>query len=118
MKSPGMAGHSRGVAALASQATVDGKSLRRAGLVHDLGRMSVPNGIWDKPGPLTDGERERGRLHPYYTERILERGPALKPLAIRAATHHERLDGSGYHPGSHRAELSHDPRIPHAADAH
>jgi HD-GYP domain-containing protein (c-di-GMP phosphodiesterase class II) len=118
MKSPWMAGHSRGVAALAGHGSMDGKTLRQAGLVHDLGRMSVPNGIWDKPGPLTDGEWERVRLHPYYTERILERSPALKPLATCAAMHHERLDGSGYHRGSHRTEMSHDARILAAADAY
>ncbi len=118
MKSPCMAGHSRGVAALAGHGSIDGKTLRQAGLVHDLGRMSVPNGIWDKPGPLTDGEWERVRLHPYYTERILEWSPALKPLATCAAMHHERLDGSGYHRGSHRAEISHDARILAAADAY
>src|SRR5260370_6518005 len=80
--------------------------------------MSVPNGIWDKPGPLTDGEWERVRLHPYYTERILERCPALKPLATRAAMHHERLDRSGYHRGSHRAEISHAAHILAPADAY
>jgi HD-GYP domain-containing protein (c-di-GMP phosphodiesterase class II) len=118
MKSPCMAGHSRGVAALAGHASGDGTSLRRAGLLHDLGRMSVPNGIWDKPGPLTDGEWERVRLHPYYTERILERSPALKPLAGCASMHHERVDGSGYHRGSHRAEIANDARILAAADAY
>ena len=118
MKSPCMAGHSRGVAALAGQASADGISLRRGALVHDLGRVSVPSGIWDKPGPLTDGERERVRLHPYFTERILERSLALKPLAGCAGMHHERLDGSGYHRGSHRAEISRDARILAAADAY
>jgi len=118
MKSPCMAGHSRGVATLAGSAAIDGASLRRAGLVHDLGRVSVPNGIWDKPGPLTDGEWERVRLHSYYSERILERSAALKPLAKCAGMHHERLDGSGYHRRSHGAEISHDARILAAADAY
>jgi HD-GYP domain-containing protein (c-di-GMP phosphodiesterase class II) len=118
MKSPWMAGHSRGVAALAGQASVDERSLRRAGLVHDLGRMAVPNGIWDKPGPLSDGEWERVRLHAYYSERILERSPTLKPLALCAGMHHERVDGSGYHRGSHRAEISHEARVLAAADAY
>jgi HD-GYP domain-containing protein (c-di-GMP phosphodiesterase class II) len=118
MKSPWMAGHSRGVAALASRASAGGTHARRAGLVHDLGRMSVPNGIWDKPGRLSDGEWERVRLHPYYSERILERSPALKPLAPCAGMHHERLDGSGYHRASHRAEISHDARVLAAADAY
>jgi HD-GYP domain-containing protein (c-di-GMP phosphodiesterase class II) len=118
MKSPWMAGHSRGVAALAGQASADAMNLRRAGLVHDLGRMAVPNGIWDKPGPLTDGEWERVRLHPYYSERILERSPALKPLALCAGMHHERVDGSGYHRGSHRAEISQEARVLAAADGY
>jgi HD-GYP domain-containing protein (c-di-GMP phosphodiesterase class II) len=118
MKSPCMAGHSRGVAALAGLASQDGTRLRRIGLVHDLGRVTVPNGIWDKAGPLTDGEWERVRLHAYYSERILERSAALKPLAFCAGTHHERLDGSGYHRGSHRAEISRDSRILAAADAY
>ena len=118
MKSPCMAGHSRGVAALAGRASAGGKKLGRLGLVHDLGRVSVPNGIWDKAGPLTDGEWERVRLHPYYSERILERSAALKPLAICAGMHHERLDGSGYHRRSHGAEISGDARILAAADAY
>lgn len=45
--------------------------MRAAALFHDLGRVSVPNGIWEKPGPLTVGEWERVRLHSYYTERVL-----------------------------------------------
>ena len=86
LKSPWIRGHSRRVAALAEEAgrhagldaaACDG--LRRAGLVHDLGRVAVENGIWDKPGPLTTSEWERVRLHPYYTERILAR---CRPLAV------------------------------------
>jgi len=118
MKSPWMAGHSRGVAALVALASRDPKNMRRAALVHDLGRVAVPNGIWDKPGPLTDGEWERVRLHAYYSERILERSAALKPLAACAGMHHERLDGSGYHRRSHRAEISHEARVLAAADAY
>ena len=57
------------------------RAVRRAALLHDLGRASVSNGIWDKPNRLTTAEWERVRLHPYYTERVLERAPALAPLA-------------------------------------
>ena len=70
---------------------------RRAGLLHDLGRTGISNAIWDKPEPLTESERERVRLHTYYTERMLRRPAALAGLAAIAAAHHERLDGSGYH---------------------
>ena len=84
LKSPWFTGHSRGVARLAAAAAQEAglpadavTELRRAALVHDLGRTGVPNTIWDKPGPLTDAERERVRLHPYYTERMLARPEAL-----------------------------------------
>jgi response regulator RpfG family c-di-GMP phosphodiesterase len=56
--------------------------VRAAGFLHDVGRVAVPNGIWDKPGPSSAGERERVRLHPYHTERVLERSGALAPLAL------------------------------------
>ena len=78
----------------------------------------MPNGIWDKPGRLTEGEWERVRLHAYYTERIVDRVPALKPLAAIAGMHHERLDGSGYHRRSTRAEIGAPARVLAAADAY
>src|SRR5512133_293587 len=103
LKCPFTLGHSRGVAALAAEAGqrcglpgADVKLLRRAGLVHDLGRMGVSNAIWEKPGPLSAGEWERVRLHPYLTGRILSRVRGLEPVATLAAAHHERQDGSGY----------------------
>src|SRR5215471_7380303 len=108
------------VARLAAAAAppAEADTLRRAALVHDLGRTSVPNGIWDKPGRLTDGEWERVRLHPYYSERILGRIQLLKPLATVAGMHHERMDGSGYHRGSAHAEIPHAARVLAAADAY
>lgn len=119
LKSPFTAGHSRGVAALAAGASpADAVWLRRAALVHDLGRASVPNGIWDKPGPLSDGEWERVRLHAYYTERIISRVTALSGLAALAGMHHERLDGSGYHRGSSHREIPGPARVLAAADAY
>jgi HD-GYP domain-containing protein (c-di-GMP phosphodiesterase class II)/DNA-binding CsgD family transcriptional regulator len=119
MKSPFTAGHSREVAGLAAGAADgDASNLRRAGLLHDLGRVAVPNGIWDKAGPLTDGEWERVRLHTYYTERILGRVAALRDLATLAGMHHERLDGSGYHRASSRGEIPFPARVLAAADAY
>jgi HD-GYP domain-containing protein (c-di-GMP phosphodiesterase class II)/DNA-binding CsgD family transcriptional regulator len=125
MKSPHLAGHSRGVANLASEAArVSGMSLaeqallRRAGFVHDLGRLGVSNAIWDKPGPLTAAQRERVRLHPYLTDRMLAGISALAPVRAVAARHHERLDGSGYPGGLRASELSHPDRILAAADAY
>lgn len=119
LKSPFVAGHSREVAKLAASAGAEhGIALRRAALLHDLGRVSVPNGIAEKAGPLTDGEWERVRLHPYYTERIICRVQALQPLGTLAGMHHERVDGSGYHRGSARREISYAARILAAADAY
>lgn len=48
-------------------------ALRRAALLHDLGRVAVPNGVWEKPSALTQSDWERVRLHPYHSERILAR---------------------------------------------
>ena len=74
-------------------------SLRRAALLHDIGKLSVPNSILDKPGPLTNEEWEVVRLHPYYTQRILLHIRGFKQIAHIAAAHHERLDGRGYYRG-------------------
>ena len=123
--SPPFAGHSAGVADLASAAArrcqLDAgevTAVRRAGLVHDVGRVGVPVPIWQKPGPLTAGEWERVRLHPYHSERILSRSPFLAGLAPVATAHHERLDGSGYHRGSAANALSPAARVLAAADAY
>jgi HD-GYP domain-containing protein (c-di-GMP phosphodiesterase class II)/DNA-binding CsgD family transcriptional regulator len=120
LKSPFTAGHSRALAELAAAAAApdDRSMLRRTALVHDLGRVSVPNGIWDKASRLTEGEWERVRLHPYYSERILGRLDALRPMATAAGMHHERLDGSGYHRGSGRADIPAAARVLAAADAY
>src|SRR5437016_503622 len=58
----------------------DVAAIRRAGLVHDFGRLGVSNAIWDKRGLLTQGEIERVRLHPYLSERMLAFSPVLAPL--------------------------------------
>ena len=71
--------------------------LRRAGLVHDVGRTSVSTGIWERAGPLSAGEPDQVRLHAYWSERVLARTSCLRDLAPLAGGHHERLDGSGYH---------------------
>ena len=118
-------GHSIRVAGLAAagmqalgRPRVEAAEVGAAGLLHDLGRVAVPNGIWEQPGPLTVGEWERVRLHPYYTQRVLERSAALAPLARTAGSHHERLDGSGYHRGAAAAQLSVGARLLAAADAY
>ncbi|HVU50404.1 MAG TPA: HD domain-containing phosphohydrolase [Polyangia bacterium] len=125
LKSPFTLGHSTGVARLAADAAPglglppeETRLVRRAGLLHDLGRVSVPNGIWDKPGPLDAGERERVRQHAYHAERVLAQAPALGPLAALVGSHHERSDGSGYHRGVPGAALSPAARLLAAADVY
>ena len=123
LKSPWLLGHSRGVAELAEAAAwrtgLDAARtavLRRAALLHDLGRAGIPSGIWDRPGPLRDSEWELVRLHSYYTERALARSPRLATLGVIAGAHHERLDGSGYHRGSAGPQLPAEARLLAAAD--
>ena len=70
--------------------------LRRAALLHDVGKLAISNRILDKPGRLTDAEFAKVREHPLVTARILARVPGFEPLAAVAAAHHERLDGRGY----------------------
>jgi HD-GYP domain-containing protein (c-di-GMP phosphodiesterase class II) len=123
--SPYLTGHSAGVSELASAAArqcridpVGVTAIRRAGLVHDLGRVAINARIWQNPGSLTADEWEQVRLHPYYTERVLSRSPFLSALAPIAGAHHERLDGSGYHRGCRGADLPLSARLLAAADTY
>lgn len=122
--SPYLTGHSAGVGDLAGRAagilgmgTDDATALRRAGYLHDLGRVAVEPRVWCKNGSLSAGEWEQVRLHPYHTERVLVRSPFLAPYARIACAHHERLDASGYHRGVDAAALSKRARLLAAADA-
>ena len=73
------------------------RDLRRAGLLHDLGKLGVSNMILDKPGRPTDEEFAQIQMHPDYSEQILSRIPLFSRLTEAAVSHHEKLDGSGYH---------------------
>lgn len=124
LKTPLHHGHSAGVAALAAGAAEAlgmggdmARALRRAGFLHDIGRAAVPNGVWEKPGRLTETDWERVRLHAYHSERILNRS-GLDRLAVLAGAHHERLDGTGYHRGSTAGTIPHAARVLAAADAY
>lgn len=75
------------------------RSVYRAGLLHDIGKLAVSNLILDKPGKLSEEEWAILREHPAHSQRILERVSAFASLAAPAANHHERLDGTGYHQG-------------------
>ncbi len=125
IKSPYTLGHSVGVAELAAQAAhycglpeSDSVDLKRAGLLHDVGRVAISAGIWGKAGPLSEKEWERVRMHPYYTERVLARPDKLARLGALAALHHERLDSSGYYRRLPASMLSPAARILAAADVY
>jgi HD-GYP domain-containing protein (c-di-GMP phosphodiesterase class II) len=118
-------GHAAGVADLAGGAAArlgmaggDADRVRRAALLHDLGRVAVSGGVWERPGPLSAAQWEQVRLHPYHSERILARSAALEPLARMAGMHHERRDGSGYHHRAAGAEIPAGARLLAAADAY
>jgi HD-GYP domain-containing protein (c-di-GMP phosphodiesterase class II) len=125
LKSTFTLGHSKAVASLARSAgealgleTDELTCLQRAALLHDLGRVSVSNSIWDKPGPLDDREWEQVRMHAYHGERIVARVPELRRAGELAAADHERLDGSGYYRRVPGSALSVAARVLAAADVY
>lgn len=122
--SPHLSGHSVGVGNLARAAaqlagfeTRGVRAVRRAGYVLDVGKVSVHPRIWDKRGSLDPDEWEQVRLHTYHTERVLDPSPYLSSLGEIASTHHERLDGSGYHRGIGASSLPRANRLLACADA-
>jgi putative nucleotidyltransferase with HDIG domain len=102
-KSPFTVGHSIRVAeyarSIGTQMGFDAQTLRntyRAGLLHDIGMLGVSSRILEKAGTLTRAERAEIEHHPVQTLEIVQRVKAFEPFAMQAATHHEKLDGSGY----------------------
>jgi putative nucleotidyltransferase with HDIG domain len=92
--------------------------LHRAALLHDLGKLRVPNSILDKPGKLDSSEWSVIQEHPALSRAILSRVSQFQELASIAGAHHEKLDGSGY-PDRLRAEhLSLESRILAVADVY
>jgi putative nucleotidyltransferase with HDIG domain len=124
-KSPYTLGHSMRVAAVADaiaerlgRGAGDRRDLHRAALLHDLGKLGVPNSILDSPRSLTEREWRIVRRHPELTVRILRPIPRLGRVAALAGAHHERLDGSGYHRGVDARALGPDHRILGVADVY
>lgn len=122
LKSHWLLGHSRRVAALAASAAraigseADEVTTRRAALVHDIGRVAVPTGIWNKTTALSTTEWESVRSHSYHTERVLRRANLLDAILRPASDHHERTDGSGYHRAVDASGVSIEARLVAAAD--
>ncbi len=122
-KSPFTARHSERVAEIADGiAGVLGfdederRVLRRAGLLHDIGKLAVSNRVLDKPGKLTDDEFAAIKTHPVFSLQILERAPCFASLAELAANHHEKLDGTGYPRGLRGKDLDMPMRVLAVAD--
>ncbi|NVD06999.1 HD-GYP domain-containing protein [Vibrio sp. JPW-9-11-11] len=102
-KSPYTAGHSERVAVytdlIAQELGIEHHErqwLKRAALLHDLGKLGVSNTILDKPGKLDDDEWEAVKSHAALTEQILNHLRPFKEMAWMAGAHHEKLDGTGY----------------------
>jgi putative two-component system response regulator len=79
------------------------RNVEVACLLHDLGKIGVPDAILRKPGPLTPEEREIMNLHPEYGWAVLRLFPELHMASLFALHHHEKMDGTGY-PGRLRGE--------------
>ena len=106
---------------LASALGAEGEQLadvRRAALLHDVGKLAVSSRILDKPRRLTEEEFAKIREHPVVTARILRRVPGFDHLATLAGAHHERLDGRGYPHGLSGDELTMPMRVLAVADVY
>lgn len=106
LKLPWMTGFSRRVADAAFACAagvglgdVEQGQVRRAALIHGIGRASVPNAVWDSPGVRSEADKERLRLVPYWTDRAARRIGTLRTEAEIASFVDERLDGSGFFRG-------------------
>lgn len=122
-KSPFTSGHSERVAVFSDliaeemgYAAERRRWLRRAALLHDIGKLGVSNSLLDKPGKLDDDEWVAMRDHARLSEDILSRIGAFADLAVVAGAHHERLDGKGYPSGKTADQLDLDTRIISTAD--
>lgn len=124
-KSPFTGSHSRNVALIARDLAIKlglpataVRDVRRGGLLHDIGKLGVPNRILDKPGRLTADEYLQVRQHPELSLRILQPVAIFHRVAEIAAAHHERLDGTGYYRGYDAERLAIESRIVAVADVY
>jgi HD-GYP domain-containing protein (c-di-GMP phosphodiesterase class II) len=122
-KSPYTSGHSERVTLFTDMIAEEMKVtearrrwLKRAALLHDIGKLGVSNAILDKPSKLDKAEWAAMQMHAAYSETILSRIAAFKDLAAIAAAHHERLDGKGYPRGLTASEIAPETRIITTAD--
>lgn len=114
--SSGVAASAEALARLIGFSRFEHLSMRMAGYLHDLGKLSVPREILEKPGKLNEDEFRVIKTHTYHTYRTLQRIPQLDTINKWGALHHEKLDGSGYPFGCSEEELSLGSRIMAVAD--
>ncbi len=124
-RDPYTAGHSERVSVIAVaigrelQLPVDDLEVLRLGaLLHDIGKIGVPDQVLRKPGPLTAAEYDAIKEHPALGARILRTVPFLSPHIPIVELHHERPDGRGYPRGLRDEDIPMAARIVHVADAY
>ena len=122
-KSPFTSGHSERVALftdmIAEEMGVGSEArrlLKRAALLHDIGKLGVSNSVLDKPGKLDDEEWLQMRRHSEFSEHILSKISAFSDAALIGGAHHERLDGKGYPRGLNASDIPMEVRIVSTAD--
>ena len=118
------AGHSTRVAEIAGilgnllrRSGPEVRRLRQAGLVHDIGKIAIPEKVLTKQGLLNDEERHLVQLHPIFGASILSRVPGMEELVTIVLHHHERWDGDGYPSGLRAHDIPMGARIIFVADA-
>ncbi|HET7482825.1 MAG TPA: HD-GYP domain-containing protein [Actinomycetota bacterium] len=94
------------------------ENVRRAALVHDIGKIGIPEKVLRKHGPLTDDEMHLVRLHPIFGASLLSRIPEMTKLVPAVLHHHERWDGTGYPTGLSMLDIPREARIIAVADAY
>lgn len=122
LQSPYTVAHSRKVATVCTKAAGilglppdQSQDLRLAAHLHDIGQMALPTGLWNA-GVWTPPERSRGASHTHYTAAVLGAISVWRSVAEIAASHHERIDGTGTHRGLEGPRLSRAARLLAAAD--
>lgn len=121
--SPYTAAHSQNVAKVSERialykgfSEVESEKIYLAGLLHDIGKLAVPNEILLKPGKLSVSEFDIVKQHPYYSYYILQQVEGFEDIALWIGSHHETLDGNGYPFGLKAPEINLGSRILATAD--